>query len=105
MNLRKVRPYAKISRSEALGIFMNAFPTLGADAGYSYYLNNNFPIDGSDVGYTTAYYFGAPWQATVFYDYIRNVLRDDAALRTNPLVNNAAKVSEVFDFAVHVLQH
>jgi len=57
MNLRKVHPYINITRSEALGIFMNAYPTIGAYAGYSYYLNSNFPVDGSNTGYTSAYYF------------------------------------------------
>lgn len=42
----KTRPYANITRAEALGILMKAFPDDGAWAGYGYYWGYNFPVDG-----------------------------------------------------------
>lgn len=43
---RRVRPYDNISRSEALGILMKAYRDSGAWAGYAYYWEDNFPVDG-----------------------------------------------------------
>jgi hypothetical protein len=37
------------------------------------------------------------------YSYIRKVLRNDLALRSDPLVNDAAQAKEVFDFAKEIL--
>lgn len=101
---RTTRPYDNISRSEALGIFLKAFPNTGFATDYSYYWDANFPVEGDNVGYKNAYYFGAQWQAAVFYDYVRHVIHDDAGLRTSPRASEDAKLKEVFDFAAHVLQ-
>lgn len=99
----KTRPYDDVSRSETLGIFMKAFDDGGAWAGYSYYWDNNFPTDGDSVGYKDAYKFDAEWQARVFYDYIRKVLRDDKALKTSPRPSVAATRAEAFVFAKKIM--
>ena len=101
---RLTHPTDSITRSEALGIMMKAFPDTGAYAGYSYYWDGNFPNDGDNIGYNNAYEFGAEWQARTFYDYIRKVLQDDTMLRINPRVNVPAKLSEVFGFAQAIMQ-
>lgn len=88
--MRVTRPYSKITRSEVLAIFLHAFPRNDSPVGYSYYWNNNFPVDGSTTGYRTAYYFGAQWQAAVFYIYIRKVLQDDTQLNIDPRVSASA---------------
>ena len=104
-SLRRVRPYDKASRAETLGIFTNTFPVNISYSGYSYYLNTNFPINGSNRGYTTAYYFSTPWQSSVFYDYTRIILKDDNALRIDPRVNEYALHREANDFAIHFIQN
>lgn len=99
----KIRPYANVSRSEALGILFKAFDDGGGWAGYSYYWDANFPIDGDTIGYKDSYNFAAEWQARVFYDYIRKVLKDDAELSLNPRPSDAATRAAVFEFARKVL--
>lgn len=101
---RTTRPYATITRAEALAMIMNAYPADRSYPGYADYLNRNFPTYGNETGYTSAHYFWAPWQANVFYDYIRTVARDDTQLSVDPRVNVSAKLREVFDFASHTLQ-
>ncbi len=102
---RRVRPYDKISRSEALALMMKAFPNDGAFAGYSYYWSSNFPTDGSNMGYKDYYSFGSIWQAAVFYDYIRKVTQDTDDLRTNPRVNAKAAIKDVLTFAKDVMEN
>lgn len=100
----KTRPYDSITRAEALGILMKAYPDSGGWAGYSYYWSSSLPTDASPRGYKDIYQFGAEWQARVFYDYIRKVLRDDAALHTDPRASNTATRQEIFHFAYTILE-
>lgn len=100
----KARPYDNVSRAESVGILLKTFPDGGAWAGYSYYWDANFPVNGDSVGYKDAYAFGAEWQARVFYDYIRKVLRDDTQLRVNPRASSAATRREVFEFAKAIME-
>lgn len=100
----KTRPYGNITRAEALGILMKAFPDDGAWAGYSYYWSSSLPTDASTRGYKDIYPFGTEWQARVFYDYIRKVLRDDGALHTDPRAGAIATRQEVFHFAYTILE-
>jgi hypothetical protein len=44
---RKARPYDNITRAEALGILMKAYPDGGPWAGYSYYWSSSLPTDDS----------------------------------------------------------
>jgi len=99
----KTRPYADVSRAEALGILMKAFDDGGGWAGYSYYWDANFPTDGDRIGYKEAYAFTDEWQARVFYDYIRKVLEDDTELKINPRASNAATRASVFEFARKIM--
>lgn len=99
MSMRKVRPNEHITHSESVGILMKAFNDTGAWAGYAYYWDANFPNEGDTVGYKDAYNFGAPWQAAIMYSYIRKVVKNDLALRSDPLVNEYAQLKEVFSFA------
>jgi hypothetical protein len=98
-SMRRVRPNDHITHSESVGILMKAFNDNGAWAGYSYYWDANFPNEGDTIGYKDAYNFGAPWQATIMYSYIRKVVKNDLALRSDPLVNEYAQLKEVFNFA------
>lgn len=98
-----MRPYDSVSRAESLGILMKAYSDGGGWAGYSYYWDANFPVDGDNVGYKDHYTFSAEWQARVFYDYIRKILRDDSQLRVNPRASTAATRAEVFVFAKKIL--
>ncbi len=99
---RKARPYDHITRSEALGILMKAYPYGGSWAGYSYYWSSSLPTDDSTTGYKDIYPFGAEWQARVFYDYIRKILEDDGKLYINPRASERATRGEVFDFAAKI---
>lgn len=103
-SFRLVRPYDNITRSEALGMLMKAFPDNGAYAGYSYYWNSNFPVDGETQGYRNFYAVGSEWQAKTFYDYTRKVLNDDTQLRIDPRVNAQARLKEVFGFAKNIME-
>lgn len=98
------RPNEDVLRAEALAILMHAFPDSGAWAGYSYYWDNNFPNEGDDIGYREAHLFTAEWQARVFYDYIRKVLRDDAKLQEKPWPTVKATRRDVFGFAVNIMR-
>lgn len=86
----KTRPYDSITRAEALGILMKAYPDSGGWAGYSYYWSSSLPTDDSTTGYKDIYDFGAEWQALVFYDYIRKIIQNDDMLRVDPRVNDRA---------------
>lgn len=98
----KTRPYGNITRAEALGILMKAYPNDGGWAGYSYYWGYNFPVDGQTWGYESAYDFSATWQASVFYAYIRKIIEDTEQLKVAPRPNDSATRREVFDFAFHI---
>jgi hypothetical protein len=98
-SMRRVRPDDHVTRSEAVGILMKAFDDTGAWAGFSYYWDGNLPVDGDRIGYKDAYNFWAPWQAAIMYSYVRKVLKNDLALRSDPLVNQYAQLKEVFEFA------
>jgi len=99
---RKARPYDHITRAEALGILMKAYPDGGPWAWYSYYWSSSLPTDDSTRWYKDIYPFGAEWQARVFYDYIRKVLEDDSRLYINPRASERATRGEVFDFAAKI---
>jgi hypothetical protein len=86
----KTRPYDSITRAEALGILMKAYPDSGGWAGYSYYWSSSLPDVDSTTGYKDIHDFGAEWQALVFYDYIRKILQNDDMLRVDPRVNDRA---------------
>ncbi len=101
----KTRPYGNITRAEALGILMKSFPEDGAWAGYSYYWSSSLPDNDSPTGYKDIHTFGAEWQAGVFYEYIRKILRDDAQLRIDPRANSLATREEVFEFAKKILDY
>jgi hypothetical protein len=98
----KTRPYGNITRAEALGILMKAYPDDGGWAGYGYYWGYNFPVDGQKWGYESAYDFSATWQASVFYAYIRKILEDTEQLKVAPHPNDRATRREVFDFAAKI---
>ncbi len=97
------RAHEIITRAEALAILMKAFSDEWAWAGYSYYWDANFPLDGDDVGYKDAYLFREEWQAQVFYDYIRKVLQSTDALRINPFPDAYAPHRDVYGFARNIL--
>lgn len=99
---RKARPYNHITRAEALGILMKAYPNDGGWAGYSYYWSSSLPTDDSTTGYKDIYPFGSEWQARVFYDYIRKILEDDSKLYINPRASERATRGEVFEFAYKI---
>lgn len=101
---RLVRPYEYITRAEALGILMKAFPNTGVSSGYAYYWTGNFPTEGTNIGYSEYYNFGAEWQAATFYEYIRKVLMDDTELSNNPRVNEQARLKEIFGFAKKIME-
>ena len=103
VSMRKVRPSNHVTNSEAVGILMKAFDDTGTWAGYSYYWDANFPNDGYTIGYKDAYNFGAPWQAAIMYSYIRKVVKNDLALRSDPLVNEPARLKTVFGLAEEIL--
>lgn len=100
----KTRPYGNITRAEALGILMKAYPDDGGWAGYGYYWGYNFPIDGQKWGYESAYDFTATWQASVFYEYVQKILWDSNQLRVAPRPNSNATRREVFEFATKIDQ-
>jgi hypothetical protein len=102
-NMKKVRPNDHVTHSEAVGILMKAFDDTGAWAWYSYYWDSNLPNDGDSIGYKDAYNFGATWQAAIMYSYVRKVLQNDLALRSDPLVNETAQLKEVYDFAREIM--
>jgi hypothetical protein len=104
-NYRSIRPYDYITRSEALGILMEAFPDDGAYAGYSYYWSENFPKDGLTTGYKDYHYFASTWQAVIFYGYIRKVTDNMAELHDNPRVNGLARIKEIFVFAREIMEN
>lgn len=101
----KIRPYASVSRAEAIAIFLKTFPNDGAWAGYSYYWSSSLPVDDSPTGYKDIYKFGAEWQASVFYEYIRKILHDDTQLRVNPRAGDIAIRKEVFGFAKKIMDY
>lgn len=100
---RNANPEKFVTRSEALAMLLSASNLeLSPWAGYSYYYDTNLFKDGG-VGYKNAYNFWAPWQAQVFYQYIRAVLHDDTALRQDPRVNDYATRAEVFKFTINIV--
>lgn len=101
----KIRPYDSVSRAEAIAIFLKTFPNDGGWAGYSYYWSSSLPVDDSPTGYKDIYNFGAEWQASVFYEYIRKILHDDTQLRVNPHAGDAAIRKDVFGFAKKVMDY
>lgn len=101
----KVRPYDNVSRAETLGILMKSSPEDGGWAGYSYYWSSSLPNDDSTTGYKDIHTFGAEWQASIFYEYIRKILRDDAQLRVNPRASESATRREVFEFAREIMDY
>lgn len=104
-SMRKTRPNGRATRSEALGILMRVFPDTGAWAWYSYYWSSNFPHEGDSTGYRDAYFFWAPWQSAIFYEYIRKVVGDDTAMHTDPRVNSYVKIKEVFEFTKNIIEN
>ncbi len=102
---KKARPHDEIIRAEALAILMKTFSDDGAWAGYSYYYAANLPWDGHESGYRDIYYYGAEWQAEVFYAYVRKVLHDDTKLHVNPWATVKATRRDVLEFAKNIMKY
>ncbi len=102
---KKARPHDEIIRAEGLAILMKTCEDDGAWAGYSYYYSANLPWDGHDSGYKDIYYYGAEWQAQVFYEYVRKILHDDAQLHVNPWATVKATRKDVLEFAKNIMKY